>query len=77
MTEMVYVATHPICGSIVVAVIDWPQHKKETARSVADCVRRGLEVDRIAREDVKAMRFCRCPRVNGKLQHVAPSEVTA
>ena len=35
------------CGGIVMATVDIPKHKKETAKTVAECIRDGLVVERV------------------------------
>jgi hypothetical protein len=40
-------------GKVRVMVVDCPEMKKEAAKTVADCIRRGLTVDRVTVEEAR------------------------
>lgn len=50
--EMAYIALCK-CGSIVMACVDVPEHKKDTAKTVASCIKDGFEIKRVTVEAVK------------------------
>ena len=55
-----YVAIKP-CGCVVAACVINPEHRKDTAKSVASWVRDGLRVDTKPVEWVREnMKACRC-----------------
>ena len=43
------------CGAIVMATVDKPEHAKDTAREVAECIADGLTIERVT---------CQCVRDN-------------
>lgn len=57
MNEMAYIAKCK-CGGMVMAVVDLPEHKKDTAKEVASCLRAGFEIERMTVEEVRAHPFC-------------------
>ena len=40
------------------AVMDLPEHKKDTAREVASCLRDGFEIEHITVEEARAHKWC-------------------
>ena len=60
MNEYAYVAIHT-CGRIVGATDDSPDNKGRS-RHVADWIRRGEPVERMAIEDVRKADWCKCFR---------------
>ena len=46
------------CGGLVMAVMDLPEHKKDTAREVASCLRDGFEIEHITVEEARAHKWC-------------------
>lgn len=67
---MAYIARAACCGNVVVAVVDNPEHARDTAREVARCVREGLAVERVPVEQVRHETLgCRCkPKRRGGRQ---------
>ena len=59
----VFFGTDPKCGHVVCAVVDTPEHKADTAKTVARMIRDGYEVSR--RKDQRGIEWCRedCPRM--------------
>ncbi len=57
MCEMAYVAKC-LCGKMVMACVDNPAHKKDTAIEVAASIKAGYAVSRVTVEEVRAMPFC-------------------
>ena len=57
MSEMAYIAKC-VCGGMIMAVVDLPDHKKDTAKEVASCLRAGYEIERLTVEEVRAHPFC-------------------
>ena len=58
MCEMAYMAKC-CCGGMVMACVDNPKHKKDTAKEVAACIRKGYSISRITVEEVREMPFCK------------------
>ena len=56
----VYIGTKPECGCNVAVVVDEPQYAKETARDVADFIKRGYSVSHIEVEE-GGVPIQRCP----------------
>lgn len=52
----IYFGTDPKCGHLVAAVVDSPEYKRDTAKTVAQMVRDGLEVTR--RQDQVGLVWC-------------------
>ena len=46
-TDYAYIATKP-CGCIVMATVDFPEHKREVAKEVGKAIRQGYTVERVA-----------------------------
>ncbi len=42
-----YIATHPVCGHVRMAAVDDRPGDKDLAKELADCVRRGLVIERV------------------------------
>ena len=57
MCDMAYMAKCS-CGKMVMACMDNPAHKKDTANEVSKCIKAGYEISRITVEEVRAMPFC-------------------
>lgn len=56
------------CGGLVFASIDEPQFTKETAKSVADIIKRGYAVERTTLGEVNSMKWrCQKPDVQPAL----------
>ncbi len=56
------------CGGLVMACVDQPEHRKETAKAVADSIRKGYSIERITCEAIRTTeRFCmgECTEKNG------------
>jgi hypothetical protein len=56
--EMAYVALCK-CGGLVMATMDGPERKKETARYVAMHIKMGHEIRHVTATEVRAMHFCK------------------
>ena len=57
MTEsMSYISKKP-CGCLAMAVVDNPDHKKETAKEIARAIRAGETVERVTTEQVRTMNW--------------------
>ncbi len=51
------------CGCIVLAIVDVPEHKKDTAKELAKAIRDGLTIERVTVEFVrKNMFWCDCDK---------------
>lgn len=73
MTDCAYIG-RKACGCITLAVVDNPNHTKDTARSIAAAIRRGLTVERVTVEYVRLhMKKCECPVT--KLTPFRPGDV--
>jgi len=57
MRDMAYIARCH-CGGIIMACVDDPTHKQDTAKEVASCLRAGFTIDRIKCNDVKTSKWC-------------------
>jgi hypothetical protein len=59
----VYIGTMP-CGCNVAAAVDDPECRREVAKCIADMIRSGLAVSRVALDDLRngtvTIRSCRC-----------------
>jgi hypothetical protein len=56
-----YIAKCPKCGLLVAMAVDKPGHAKRTANLVAQCIREGFAVERVASEWVREnWHFCEC-----------------
>lgn len=49
------------CGAVRAAAVDKPQYKDDTAAFVADCIKDGMQVDRMEVEKVR-IEFSDCKR---------------
>ena len=58
MCEMAYMAKC-CCGGMVMACVDNPKHKKDTASEVAKSIKKGYEISRVTVEEVREMLFCK------------------
>ena len=57
-----YIAKKP-CGCIVMATIDTPGHRKETARVVGQCINQGYRIEHVTAQYVRTHWECkRCAR---------------
>jgi hypothetical protein len=64
MVRHAYVGTKP-CGCTVAAVVDDPAYRKDTARSVAEFIADGLNVERVSLESARVtLTTCRCTPVS-------------
>ncbi len=62
--DMNYIAIMP-CGHLTGIVHDDPAFKKDTAKYIANWVRRGARIESMSTADVhagKLPKFCRCPK---------------
>lgn len=50
-----YVGRWTTCACVAAVVIDEPEHPRDTAKSVADFIRRGFRVERIPSATVREM----------------------
>jgi len=57
MNEMAYVAKC-VCGGLIMACVDLPERKNDTAKEVASCLRAGYEISRMTVEEVRAHKWC-------------------
>ena len=55
MSADIWVGLWKTCDCIVAAAIDEPDHPKDTAKDVADFIRRGYRVSRHTSEEFRAM----------------------
>jgi len=46
------------CGGIVFAAVDRPEYRKDTAKSVADVLRRGFDIETLPIGTVRGARWC-------------------
>lgn len=53
------------CGCFVAAIVDAPEHRKDTAREVAKWIRQGLAIERMSVEDVR-QKLMRCPHTDAQ-----------
>ena len=51
------------CGCIVLAIVDNPEHKKDTAREVGKAIKDGLKIERVTDQFVRD-NMKRCPHKN-------------
>lgn len=59
---MCYVAKYP-CGCNKAVTVDLPEHKKDTARFIAGCIRDGATIHRMTVTEFKAGPFgCDCKK---------------
>ena len=63
--DWIYFATDPKCGHIVAAVVDDPNHRKDTAKNLAEWVRDGYTITRGPSASGKGINWCSsdCPRM--------------
>lgn len=47
-----------VCGGIVFAGVDRPEHRKDNASDIADLMRRGFTVERVAVEAARTGKWC-------------------
>lgn len=61
--EYIYFGIDPVCGHTVAAVVDTPEHKRDTAKTVAGFIREGYTV--VRQKDQAKMNWCseQCPRM--------------
>lgn len=58
MSDMAYIG-RKACGCCVAAAVDKPEHRKDTAKHVAQWVRSGLTIERVPVDDArKALKKC-------------------
>ncbi len=48
------------CGCVVFAMVDDPEHKKETAKEIAKCIRQGLTIERMTVKEVRELEMFGC-----------------
>jgi hypothetical protein len=59
--SMAYAGTCPTCGNMTAACVDTDDHKRGTAKFIAQMVRDGLTVERVTCEHVRqTMTMCSC-----------------
>ena len=52
MENMAYIAKKP-CGCIAMAVVDNPEHRRDTAKEVASCIKEGYIIERVTTDYVR------------------------
>lgn len=57
---MAYIGREADCGCVTCVTIDNPDHKREVAKDVAQWVRWGMTVERVAADEARQM-FTSCP----------------
>ncbi len=57
MCTMAYMAKCS-CGRMVMACMDNPAHKKDTAKEVSKAIKAGYAISRVDVKEVRAMPFC-------------------
>jgi len=57
--SMSYIAKKP-CGCLSMAIVDNPDHKRDTAREISKAVRLGETIERVPTETVRTMDW-ECP----------------
>jgi hypothetical protein len=62
MNEFSYIGRCPICDGLHIAVVDAPEHKKDTAKTVKKIVESGLVLERVKTEWIRsdACKTCEC-----------------
>ena len=55
-TKFCYIARQPGCRCIGVVVVDEPKHPKDTAKTVSDAVKAGLNIERMQIEDFRKLK---------------------
>jgi len=50
---MAYIGRCPECKHVIFASADTPNNKKELAKDVGDCIKSGLEIERMSFEGVR------------------------
>lgn len=74
-TDMAYVGTHSSCGGWVYLGVDNPNYAKDTAKDVADLIRRGYAVSRMTvAEARKLTTACECKRKHAAASHSSEGE---
>lgn len=63
--NMAYIAKRE-CGCIVMACVDNPEHRRDTAKEVAQAIREGYVIERVSSDFVRENWFCE----NHKREHV-------
>ena len=58
MIKNVYTATG-VCGKLIGATAIMPEHRRETAKDVADWVGAGFEITRVTAEDARQADWCK------------------
>jgi len=64
--EMAYVAICE-CGGLVMATVDLPEYRKDVAKEVASCIKKGYEIGRMTVKKVKAAKWCKCKSTANQL----------
>ena len=67
MTEhAIYIGKWPDCGCVTAACVDDPEHKKDTAKFIADLIKDGRVVERIEAKSWETVELRRCPHRKAK-----------
>jgi hypothetical protein len=56
----IYIGKWPDCGCVTAACVDDPNHKKDTAKFIANLIKDGRVVERISAENWHTVTLCRC-----------------
>ena len=59
-SKMAYIARCSKCNGMVAAMMDDPNHKQDTAKEVAKCLRAGYVIGRVTNKAVREHRWCNC-----------------
>lgn len=51
--EFAYIGREPGCGCATVGIADTPEHAKDVARDIAQCVRWGMSIERVSIEEAR------------------------
>jgi hypothetical protein len=62
--RFMFTATDPVCGHVVAAAVDGPNHRKDVAQDVGQWVLDGLRVERVSCQ-LQPLAWCseECPRM--------------
>lgn len=60
------VAYCPKCGDLIGAAVQAPDYTKEAAKAASDWINAGLKIATITVAEVRAAKWCQCPRDNRK-----------
>jgi len=56
----IYIGKWPDCGCVTAACVDEPNHKKDTAKFIADLIKDGRIVERVEARDWHKVKLGRC-----------------